>query len=228
MQRHITDRVDLSKFGNPSWRIEQKYAPGVLIGNWSEERLKFPDAKYKHNTTHRIDFKSYGEFHPDVTVRRKAILNNEGLPGDLFFRHHGKAYDDMLITMYDEHYNGRWRENCLPALRKWDSQTLSWLPERSDYPLRGPPTNFGLKQEKEAKALAKQKELEHPDFESTYMGSFRDKPVDAMRFTRFATPKHLSTSLLPSNKVNNNLHFRGKPILRMPEVMPQELTQISV
>ena len=23
----------------PGWRIEQKYSPGVLIGNWSEDRL---------------------------------------------------------------------------------------------------------------------------------------------------------------------------------------------
>lgn len=22
----------------PGWRIEQRYAPGVLIGNWAEER----------------------------------------------------------------------------------------------------------------------------------------------------------------------------------------------
>ena len=38
MQRHITDRVDFSKFGVPSWRIEQRFNTGVLIGNWSEER----------------------------------------------------------------------------------------------------------------------------------------------------------------------------------------------
>ena len=38
MQRHITDNVDFSKFGVPSWRIEQRYNNGVLIGNWSEER----------------------------------------------------------------------------------------------------------------------------------------------------------------------------------------------
>lgn len=40
MQKHLSDRVDFSKFGVPSWRIEQKYSPGVLIGNWSEERLQ--------------------------------------------------------------------------------------------------------------------------------------------------------------------------------------------
>ena len=40
---------------------------------------------------------------------------------------------------YDEDYNGRRREgrNRLPAVRKWNSGTISWAPERSDYPLQG-------------------------------------------------------------------------------------------
>lgn len=228
MQRHITDRVDFSKFGVPSWRIEQKFAPGVLIGNWSEERLAFPKDKYCHNSTNRTDFKAYGGVEPDVLLRRKAKLGSEGIPADMLFRHHGSAYDNMMITLYDENYNGRWREKSLPALRSWDSQTLGWLPERTDHPLRGSPTNFGLKQEIEAQRLARQKELERPDFESTYTGSYQETPLDAMRFTRHATQKHLSTTLLASNKNNNDLHLRGKPTLRMPELLPQEMTQVSI
>lgn len=27
------------KWEQPGWRIEQKYSQGVLIGNWSEDRL---------------------------------------------------------------------------------------------------------------------------------------------------------------------------------------------
>ena len=27
------------KWDQPGWRIEQKYCQGVLIGNWSEDRL---------------------------------------------------------------------------------------------------------------------------------------------------------------------------------------------
>ncbi|XP_059154154.1 cilia- and flagella-associated protein 107-like [Physella acuta] len=228
MDQMMAAHIENSKFGIPSWRIEQKYDSKVLIGNWAEERLKFPDTKYKHNSTNRIDFKSYGEVHPDVTVRRNALLNNEGLPADMIFRHHDDAYNNMLITTYDENFNGRWRENNLPALRKWDSQTLGWLPERSDYPLRGPPTNFGLKQEIDARNEARRKACIEPEFSTTYTCSYKEKPVDAMRFTRHATPKYISTSLLPSNKINNNLLLRGKPALRLPEIMPQELTQISV
>lgn len=228
MQRHITDNVDLSKFGVPSWRIEQRYSPGVLIGNWSEERLKFPGNKYQHNTTNRIDFRGYKNAHPDVCVRRKAKLNSEGIPADMLFRHHGHTYDNMLITLYDENYNGRWRENKLPPLRHWDSQTLGWLPEKTDYPLRGGPTNWGLKEEKEEETLRRQQQLYIPNFESTYQGSFKDTPVEALRFARHATPKAMSTSLLPTNKLNNNLHLRGSQRLRMPEIMPEELSQVSV
>lgn len=43
----------------------------------------------------------------------------------------------MLISLYDENYNGRWKEKDLPVLRHWDSQTLGWLPERTDHPLKG-------------------------------------------------------------------------------------------
>ena len=99
--------------------------------------MQFPDNKYKHNSTNRIDFRGYGQIHPDVNVRRKAKLGGEGIPADMLFRHHGHCYDNMLITLYDENYNGRWRENKLPPLRQWDSQTLGWLPEKTDHPLRG-------------------------------------------------------------------------------------------
>ena len=44
-----------------------------------------------------------------------------------------------MISWYDEHYNKRERdeENKLPALRNWDSHTLSWRPEKTDHPIQG-------------------------------------------------------------------------------------------
>lgn len=229
MQRHITDRVDFSKFGVPSWRIEQRYNTGVLIGNWSEERQGFPVSKLKHNSTHRIDFKNFGTVVPDVNLRRNNMLCGEGIPSDMLFRHHGDAYDKMKITLYDENFNGRWKEKNLPPLRNWDSQTLGWLPEKSDKPLIGAPTNFGLKEKMEAKAEARLKDLHNQNFETTY-GHYYEKapPAESLRFHRYATQKPLSTTLLPSNKLNNDLHLRGKQTLRLPEIMPQELTNVSV
>lgn len=228
MQGHITDRVDFSKFGVPGWRIEQRYNTNVLIGNWSEERLAFPTDKFFHNSTNRIDYKNFGKCEPDVLVRRKAKLGSEGIPAQRLFNHHGDAYDNMMITLYDENFNGRWKEKGIPPLRRWDSQTLGWLPERTDHPLKGDPTNFGLKEAVAARQAARQKEMNAPTFESTYAGSYTAKPVDALRFARYANPKHLSTTLLPTNKTNNDLHLRGQQTLRMPELLPQELTQVSI
>ncbi|BFZ23010.1 hypothetical protein BsWGS_26049 [Bradybaena similaris] len=228
MNKNIADQVDFSKFGVPSWRIEQKFSPGVLIGNWAEDRYKFPDVKLNHNSTYQIDFQNFGNTHPDVTLRRQSKMVEEGIPADMLFRHHGKAYDNMLISLYDENYNGRWREKNLPPLRKWDHQTMKWLPERIDHPLVGYPTNWGLKERKEAMAKRRQKELNAPEFESTYMGSYQDKPAEALRFPRSGIPRPFSTTLLPSNNINCNLYLRGKPNLRMPEVMPEEMTRVSV
>ena len=36
---------DPMKWGMPGWRIEQRYAPGVLIGNWDENRYKVRKTK---------------------------------------------------------------------------------------------------------------------------------------------------------------------------------------
>ena len=94
--------------------------------------------------------------------------------------------------------------------------------------ITGAPTNWGLKEDKEEETLRRQQQSYIPDFESTYMGSYQDKPVDAMRFARHATPKTMSTTLLPVNKVNNDLHLRGSKKLRMPELMPEELSKVSV
>ena len=39
LQKKITmSHGDPAKWNMPGWRIEQRYSPGVLIGNWSEER----------------------------------------------------------------------------------------------------------------------------------------------------------------------------------------------
>uniref|UniRef100_A0A0B7BTB7 Uncharacterized protein n=1 Tax=Arion vulgaris TaxID=1028688 RepID=A0A0B7BTB7_9EUPU len=228
MKKSFTTSANCTNFRIPGWRIEQKYSPGVLIGNWSEDMNKFSDSKYKHNSTYRLDFQNTGGIHPDVMIRRKTKLGDEGKHADMLLRHHGDAYDNMLISLYDESYNGRWRENCLPPLRKFDNQTLKWLPERSDYPLKGDATNWGLKEQRQAKLLKRQQEMYFPEFESTYMGSYQDKPINVRQFPRFATSRHLSTTLLPSNNINSNLHLRGKPNLRMPEVLPEELRQVSL
>lgn len=99
--------------------------------------MQFKKGSYKHNTTHRIDFQNYGNHRPDVIIRRKRELLNEGLPQELIFHHHGNRYARNLVTWYDEDYNGRYKEKKLPELRTWTSKHVSWLPEKSDIHVQG-------------------------------------------------------------------------------------------
>ena len=92
---------DPMKWAMPGWRIEQQYAPGVLIGNWDEGRYKFQKGEYKHNSTHRIDFQNYGSSRPDVIIRRKAQLTNDGLGKEFLFYHHGNRYSNNMISCMD-------------------------------------------------------------------------------------------------------------------------------
>ena len=74
-----------------------------------------------------------------MTVRRKAQRQNDGLGTEFLFSHHGKKYSNNMISWYDEQFNKRERDqqNALPELRHWDGHKMSWVPEKSDYPIQG-------------------------------------------------------------------------------------------
>ena len=63
----------------------------------------------------------------------------QGLSADHVFGHHGKAYSNNMITIYDEYYNRRERpgNQKFPDRRSWNSKTMLWAPEKIDYPLQG-------------------------------------------------------------------------------------------
>lgn len=65
------------------------------------------------------------------------MLRNDGLGPENLFWHHGNRYTNNMLSWYDEHYNGRWKENNFPPGRQWNSHQLAWGPEKSDYPLQG-------------------------------------------------------------------------------------------
>ena len=110
--------------------LESEFVPTVSF-------FQFTRSKTDHNSTHRVDFRNYGSHRPDVIVRRKALLRNDGLGQENLFYHHGNKYTNNMLSWYDEHYNGRWKENVLPPSRQWNSHNLAWGPEKSDYPLQG-------------------------------------------------------------------------------------------
>ncbi|KAL3862740.1 hypothetical protein ACJMK2_008693 [Sinanodonta woodiana] len=218
---------DPRKWHMPGWRIEQKFGQGVLIGNWSEDRYTFLRGDHKNNSTHRTDFRNFGNHRPDVIVRRKAVLKNDGYGPEYLFYHHGNRYANNKISWYDEHYNGRWKENSLPPTREWNGNRLAWGPEKSDYPLQGPPTNFGLIQTLKSRWAKQIADEARGDYLSTYQTSFYEHPKEAMTTERHAVPKENSTSLHPVNKVNKDLHFRNMPLIKAPEKFPS-MAQVAV
>ena len=129
------------KFQLPGWRIEQKYRPGVLIGNWSEQRCDFERQNVKSGSTQRTDFVHPGTVVPETTTRRRMMMSNEGLSKNMLFTHHGRRYMNNTMSLYDQEFNHR-RHKTVP--RAWDRHRLAWLPEASDHPVLGETTKWGL------------------------------------------------------------------------------------
>ncbi|XP_050412082.1 cilia- and flagella-associated protein 107 [Patella vulgata] len=218
---------DPKKWSMPGWRIEQRFSPGVLIGNWSEERNIFQRGNNLHNSTHRTDFRNWGGHRPDVVIRRNAMMRSDGLGPETLFHHHGKKYSNNMVSWYDEQYNGRWHENCLPELRNWNGHCLAWVPEKSDHPLQGQSTNYGLLPKLQREWKQQICDETKGDYLSTYQNSFISPPKSALVTLRNAVPKPSSTSVHSITKINKNLDFRNDPTAKGPELSGRELTTIS-
>ncbi|KAG9472081.1 hypothetical protein GDO78_021308 [Eleutherodactylus coqui] len=164
------------KLSLPGWRIEQRYANKVLIGNWVEER-------------------------------KKGLLERHLLS------HHGEPSSRHLVSQYDDHYI-RCGNSTLPPLRSWDGNSMTWAPEKSDFPSTDPPTNFGLLQEKQK--LWRNQVSEEP--RSVYSASYRQPPPSALKTTRFGVaPRVLSSTMHPPNNTNKALDFKCQAYLQVPD-----------
>ncbi|XP_031554459.1 uncharacterized protein C1orf158 homolog [Actinia tenebrosa] len=214
------DKYDDIKWGLPGWRIEQRYKNDVLIGNWNEERRKFERSKSHFNSTQRTDFKNYGKQLPDVKTRREVKLQTEGLGKQFLFSHHGDAYKGNRITWYDQQFNKREvTESEFKPLRTWERQRLVWAPEKSDYPIQGSPTNFGLL-EKKQEQWKKEAELEDLSiYATTQQLSFIPHQRKCYSYRRFAPPKFISSKFHPHH-VNKDLHLRDSKYLSVCEYPP--------
>lgn len=216
----MMDEYADAKWNLPGWRIEQKYNTDVLIGNWNEERRVFERGSSFFNSTHRVDFKNYGKCLPDVTTRRKALEKHDGLGKEFIFSHHQKAYEGNRISWYDQQFNKREiAESKLPPLRTWDRQKLAWAPEKSDYPIQGHPTNYGLLEKLQQK-WKKEAAMENLGIHlSTYNLSYNRHPRASFTLQRYAPSKSLSCHFHP-HRVNKDLHLRGKQLNTAPEFPP--------
>uniref|UniRef100_A0A3Q3KQE5 Uncharacterized protein n=1 Tax=Mastacembelus armatus TaxID=205130 RepID=A0A3Q3KQE5_9TELE len=54
----------------------------------------------------------------------------------LLFTHYGPPSSHYLVTQYEESYR-RMQTSALPTLQPWHSDSLTWQPERSDWPISG-------------------------------------------------------------------------------------------
>jgi len=198
----------------PSWKIEQKYSPGVLMYNWAEERHKYEHPDYFKSfplSTMKQDYRRPCNHKVETDNRRiAAVFHQRGaVPNNLFFRHHGKRWDCSNVTWYDEVFNGRRftdDEGCqkFPDVRHWAVADDAWKPEHSDYPLQGEGTKWGLVAKKEQYWDRLRRDEDRP-FESVYHQSYNTPhaiPHCGLALTRYATPRELSFKMAETDRIN--------------------------
>ncbi|XP_041621022.1 uncharacterized protein C1orf158 homolog isoform X1 [Vulpes lagopus] len=172
-------------FSTPSWKVETKYSTRVLTGNWVEERRKFTKATEKTpQSIYRKEYVPFPGHRPDQISRWYGKRRVEGLPHRLLLAGHQEPCRHHLISTYDDHYNRRSHNPALPARRTWNRHQLLWLPERSDFPLLAPPTNYGLYEQLKQRWLAPKAAPR----ESIYTSSYPSPPVCAMSRREHAIP----------------------------------------
>ena len=211
---------DSNKWNLPGWRIEQRFVPGVLIGNWYENRREFePGPAHGFPTTQGTEYPAYPNAQPDVTIRRKNVVRRRGLPKERIFFHHGDhKYPENNVTLYDEKYNGReHREGQLPETRSWDRHKLAWAPEKSDFPLQAPATKFGLAEKKRRQWAEEAEVTDLGEWTPSTRAQFPAPPTDALVRTHHAAPRVLSSHLLAFNQINRFLDLRGVPARQAPD-----------
>ncbi|XP_003936057.2 cilia- and flagella-associated protein 107 [Saimiri boliviensis] len=177
--------VNPQPFSTPSWQIETKYSTRVLTGNWVEERRKFTrDTDKTPQSIHRKEYVPFPDHRPDQISRWYGKRKVEGLPCKHLITHHQEPPHRYLISTYDDHYNRHGYNPGLPPLRTWNGQKLLWLPEKSDYPLLAPPTNYGLFEQLKQRWLAPKAGLK----QSTYTSSYPRPPLCALSSREHAIP----------------------------------------
>ncbi|PAA67768.1 hypothetical protein BOX15_Mlig028821g1 [Macrostomum lignano] len=176
-----------------NWDVSKRYKTDVLIGNWFEERLVYDRKNHTHPSSYSIDFQQRGYQQPDVVLRRNGWIRSNGVGKEILLAHHGDAYKKNWITWYDEDFNGRGLPRN-PPQRDWHSGNMAWSPERSDFPVQGSPTNWGLKERLDKRwntSLQERSTTSKNDFSTTYNASYlkpRTEDLLAARQPSFLPP----------------------------------------
>lgn len=147
----------------------------------------------------------------DPQIRWMASKRELGLPKDFLYQHHDDRYQGMVISGYDQEYNKKIQPR---SLRKWDQHKLKWAPERTDYPLQGEGTKFGLSEIK-----AKRDDRDNEETQKVTKSTFADSYVPHSLSGREAkaVPRDLSSKMEPISRLNKNLKLRNAPIYLVPD-----------
>ncbi|XP_010370027.1 uncharacterized protein C1orf158 homolog isoform X2 [Rhinopithecus roxellana] len=189
--------VNPQPLSTPSWQVETKYSTKVLTGNWVEERRKFTrDTDKTPQSIYGKEYIPFPDHRPDQISRWYGKRKVEGLPYKHLITHHQEPPHRYLISTYDDHYNRHGYNPGLPPLRTWNGQKLLWLPEKSDFPLLAPPTNYGLYEQLKQRWLAPKAGLK----QSTYTSSYPRPPLCAMSCREHAIP-------VPPHRLHPVPHF---------------------
>ncbi|XP_008052029.1 uncharacterized protein C1orf158 homolog [Carlito syrichta] len=177
--------INPQSLSTPSWQIETKYSTRVLTGNWMEERRKFTRASEKTpQSIYRKEYIPFPGHRPDQISRWYGKRKVEGLLYKHLITHHQEPPHRYLISTYDDHYNRHNYNPGLPPLRSWNGQKLLWLPEKADFPLLAPPTNYGLYEQLKQRWLVPEARVK----ESIYASSYPRPPLCAMSRREHAIP----------------------------------------
>ncbi|XP_009863370.1 PREDICTED: uncharacterized protein C1orf158 homolog [Apaloderma vittatum] len=126
-------------------KVEPKYSSKVLIGNWLEERRRFTtDTRVPGSSIYKTDFICFPDHKANTLLRRAMVEKYEGLPAQHFLAHHDEPRSRHLVSEYDDQYNRHGYNPALPPLRVWNGRKLAWVPQKTDFPILEPPTNYGL------------------------------------------------------------------------------------
>ncbi|KFV57704.1 Uncharacterized protein C1orf158, partial [Gavia stellata] len=183
------------KHGQDWWKIEPKYSTKVLIGNWLEERKRFiKDTGKLGSSIYSTDFISFPDHKPDQTLRKTMMEKSEGLPMQHFFTHHEEPRSRNLVSEYDDKYNRHGYNPVLPPLRSWNGRKFAWIPQKSDFPILEPPTNYGLLEH----LMKKWHRKEAGVMNRVYTISCESPPISAFATCQLRQPA--KTHDLPSNQ----------------------------
>ncbi|XP_074048173.1 cilia- and flagella-associated protein 107-like isoform X2 [Macrotis lagotis] len=125
------------------------------------------------------------KFSTRVLIGNWVEERNKGLPYKNLITHHEEPKHRNLISTYDDHFNRHGYNPLLPPIRTWNGQKLMWLPEKSDFPLLAPPTNYGLFENLQKKW---QEPTKIDRATSIYTSSYVRHPVSAMSEQEGAIP----------------------------------------